>query len=314
MDECGVPQRVWCLTIDIQQDNFPIYPKEEDVVHDLKESIYKELNPASRPVSPALLTLWKPKIFIKDRTSLTGREHSDVADHLSPGEFLTLVAAEHAPMQLGYTVYHSVSVHSNVYRGKHAEKGRDILKSLPRAYNEEIRILQHFGKYKTHNKHTIPSDTGVHAPQTIMSHAKQLLEGVAFLHAHRLAHRDLKPDNIVVDHTTGRLFVIDYGLAAWVDAEDDLVSGYVGTEGWTAPEVGEDNGRGERRSYSAFRADAWTCGRVLKRLAFMSEEKDDADSAQPAQLRAVYEYLLQEEPTHRPSVAMALLMLSPRSS
>ncbi|KDQ07335.1 hypothetical protein BOTBODRAFT_90940, partial [Botryobasidium botryosum FD-172 SS1] len=91
----------------------------------------------------------------------------------------------------------------------------------------------------------------------------QLLEGVAFLHAHGVTHCDLKMDNIVVDLDTGRLFIIDYGLAARVNSEDELVSGYVGTDGWTAPEIGEDDEQSVHRKYSAFRADAWACGRVL---------------------------------------------------
>ncbi|KDQ18904.1 hypothetical protein BOTBODRAFT_184733 [Botryobasidium botryosum FD-172 SS1] len=114
------------------------------------------------------------------------------------------------------------------------------------------------------------------------------------------------------DHATGRLYIIDYGLAAWAGTEDDIVYGYVGTRGWTAPEIGEDDGRDEHRSYSAFRADAWACGRVLEYFALVSESGDasDAELAQLAQLRAVYERLLEEEPTDRLSPEAALLVLS----
>ncbi|KAK9828503.1 hypothetical protein WJX72_000424 [[Myrmecia] bisecta] len=41
----------------------------------------------------------------------------------------------------------------------------------------------------------------------------QMLKATAFAHAHRIMHRDLKPQNILVDRHTHRLKVADFGLA-----------------------------------------------------------------------------------------------------
>jgi serine/threonine protein kinase len=40
----------------------------------------------------------------------------------------------------------------------------------------------------------------------------QLLKGIAFCHAHRVLHRDLKPQNLLIDRQ-GAIKLADFGLA-----------------------------------------------------------------------------------------------------
>ena len=46
----------------------------------------------------------------------------------------------------------------------------------------------------------------------VKSYIWQLLQGVAFCHAHRVLHRDLKPQNLLVDRN-GAIKLADFGLA-----------------------------------------------------------------------------------------------------
>ena len=87
-----------------------------------------------------------------------------------------------------------------------------------------------------------------------------LIQGVAYLHKFCIAHRDIKPDNLVVDRNFP-LKIIDFDFAMQVEGEDDVVDGQCGTEGWMAPEMEESS------MYSPIKADRWSTGKVLLDLS-----------------------------------------------
>eukprot|EP00049_Salpingoeca_infusionum_P024132 m.14916 g.14916 ORF g.14916 m.14916 type:complete len:511 (+) comp6457_c0_seq1:112-1644(+) len=94
---------------------------------------------------------------------------------------------------------------------------------------------------------------------------RQVLSGVAFLHARACFHRDLKLENIVVGGDSFTLKITDFGSARWgsdLDHEDDaglkpLAKTIVGTPQYHPPEMQ----RGVTYNPAAF--DVWSLGVVL---------------------------------------------------
>jgi len=90
--------------------------------------------------------------------------------------------------------------------------------------------------------------------------ARQLVEGVDFMHEKHIRHNDLNLSNVAIHKGTGRVSILDFGFAldCRKNADADIVDGrFVGTQGWTAPEVGS----GKR--YSALLADVWAVGKII---------------------------------------------------
>jgi serine/threonine protein kinase len=115
-----------------------------------------------------------------------------------------------------------------------------------------------------------------------------LIKGVAFLHEHRIAHRDIKADNLVFDDNYC-LKIIDFDTAMWVEDEDEEVDDQCGTEGCIAPEVEK------KLRHSPVKADRWACGRVLLILLDNFGKGDKS-------LRAFAKDLMAHSPEQRPSL------------
>ncbi|KAH9176199.1 kinase-like domain-containing protein [Lactarius sanguifluus] len=88
-----------------------------------------------------------------------------------------------------------------------------------------------------------------------------LIKGLAYLHEHKITHRDIKPDNLVCDAVFS-LKTIDFDVAIKVQDENMEVAEYCGTKGWTVPEMGEEDG--PTLMHSPIKANRWSCGRVLR--------------------------------------------------
>merc|ERR1719326_1868187 len=97
-------------------------------------------------------------------------------------------------------------------------------------------------------------------PATIKNLAFQLCRGVEFCHANRILHRDLKPQNLLIDHRL-RLKIADFGLARTYSVPVPKYTHEVVTVWYRAPEILLGS-----QLYSV-PVDTWSVGAIFAEMA-----------------------------------------------
>jgi serine/threonine-protein kinase len=104
--------------------------------------------------------------------------------------------------------------------------------------------------------------------QTVADWGMQAADVLEYLHSRPkpIIYRDLKPANLMIDGNSGRVMLIDFGIARWVKQEEKGVTA-VGTMGYAPPEL--FGGRVEPRS------DVYSLGATLFHLLTGSDPQDN---------------------------------------
>lgn len=85
--------------------------------------------------------------------------------------------------------------------------------------------------------------------------AKRALLGLHYLHSSCQLHRDVKPDNILLDHR-GNVKLADFGLLKELKSPDEKITAFLGTMTYLSPE------RLDNEPYGCS-SDVWAMGLVF---------------------------------------------------
>jgi serine/threonine-protein kinase len=183
---------------------------------------------------------------------------------------------------------------------------------------------------------------GLFPPEATRRVLKEVADALAYAHARGVVHRDIKPDNILLDGETGRALVTDFGIARAMTGEDgaDGASGgtaisrltatgiAIGTPAYMSPEqsAGERSIDGRSDLYSlGVVGYQMLCGEppftasntpalLMKHLTEVPVPITDRRADVPGELGRAIMMLLAKEPEGRfPSAAALAAALEPGS-
>jgi len=118
---------------------------------------------------------------------------------------------------------------------KEVSQHRNIVQLLE-VINENSKLFLAFEFLDKDLKGYMNSVVGPIDPQLVKSYLYQLTLGINFCHMHRVMHRDLKPQNLLIDQT-GLLKIADFGLARAFSIPLPQYTHEVVTLWYRAPEV-----------------------------------------------------------------------------
>ena len=143
---------------------------------------------------------------------------------------------------------------------------------------------------------------GALSPARVVAVARDCCAGLAYAHATGLVHRDLKPQNLLLE-ADGRVKIADFGIARTLDGTSLTLTGSVlGTAGYLAPE----QAGGDQVTAAA---DIYGLGVTLHQLATGNMPGPDAPPALPDPLRGVVARCLDPDPARRPTAEALSAML-----
>lgn len=99
---------------------------------------------------------------------------------------------------------------------------------------------------------------------TLLTAFWQVLSGLSHLHGQGIVHRNIKPENILIEHDSNhwpmiqRFVIADFGSAALVPADGKLPTSFCGGTVYLAPECYPDMSLGH-----GFSCDVWSLGVIL---------------------------------------------------
>lgn len=87
---------------------------------------------------------------------------------------------------------------------------------------------------------------------------QQIVSGVEYCHKHRICHRDLKLENILLDENYD-IKIADFGMAS-LSIPNTMLKTFCGSPHYASPEVVSNE------PYNGMKADIWSCGVILYSL------------------------------------------------
>lgn len=182
---------------------------------------------------------------------------------------------------------------------------------VPAPENSDMRMLAliteriHGDSFETFIGHE-----GIQDPERVLFFAKQIADAIKYTHDAGFVHRDIKPDNMLIE-ANGRVRVVDVGIAAFKNPKKELFLPYEETH--RAFDVGATGfmQRGEEDPFSPAR-DVYAAGKTFMQMlmgtnAFKNartraRKKAELHDPRLQRLAEIMEKMIDEVPEQRPTI------------
>ncbi|KAL4574628.1 hypothetical protein LXL04_021464 [Taraxacum kok-saghyz] len=104
---------------------------------------------------------------------------------------------------------------------------------------------------------------GTFTEKSLADIARQILNGLNYLHAHKIIHRDIKPANLLVNKNM-EVKIADFGVSKIMCRTLDACNSYVGTCAYMSPERFDPDTHGA--NYNGYSGDIWSLGLTMLEL------------------------------------------------
>jgi eukaryotic-like serine/threonine-protein kinase len=169
-------------------------------------------------------------------------------------------------------------------------------------------------------------DEGAMEPEEVRRILREVADALSYAHRRNVVHRDIKPDNILLDADSGRAMVTDFGIArALTDKNDSRLTATgmaIGTPAYMSPEqsAGDANIDGRSDLYSlGVVGYQMACGdlpfnapntpsMLVKHLSEQPVPVDHRRADLPADLSRIIMMLLEKDPANRFPDAQSLVV------
>ncbi|KAM7258483.1 hypothetical protein ACFE04_014224 [Oxalis oulophora] len=142
---------------------------------------------------------------------------------------------------------------------------------------------------------------------TVVQFALDIARGLTYLHSKKIVHRDIKPDNMLLDKDK-RVKIADFGVAC-IESEIKDISG---TESYMAPEVMGAKTCDRKCDVYSFGICLWEiycCKSALSYMTSHKVKKPKIPRSCPKALAKVIKKCLNDDPKKRPEMEQVVSML-----
>ena len=224
-----------------------------------------------------------PPVFDLDaiRKTLSNRQYNYV-EELGRGAF----SAVYKVISVRYTCEFAVKVSVMTEECCKADRKEEIDTLLSLSHPNIIRMYEHFSEppyqyivLEYCHDGSLEDYVTKHGPMResqVVPLIRQICSALKFCHARKIAHRDIKPGNILLDQY-GRPKIADFGLSTSCE-QGVILRVNAGSRAFMPPEMIQ------RRGYDPFKADIWALGvtiyiLVVGRVPWPIGNVKDMDSA-----------------------------------